>query len=93
MRCGRAPADSLEDGSQFRPRRMISWTHARVLRAIRVFGFFQGRAPGRRDWHGPQARDWPPIEIVESLFGSVTAAVRAAGLEPDPSGALDRRRR
>jgi hypothetical protein len=25
--------------------------------------------------------DWPPLDTVEGLFGSVDAAVRAAGLE------------
>jgi hypothetical protein len=26
--------------------------------------------------------DWPPLDVVEGLFGSVEAAVRAAGVEP-----------
>jgi hypothetical protein len=27
--------------------------------------------------------DWPPLATVEALFGSVEAATRAAGIEPE----------
>ena len=60
------------------------WTRAGVVRAIRAFAFFRGRAPTRQDWHGRMPDDWPPVETVERLFGSVGAAVSAAELELPP---------
>jgi hypothetical protein len=32
------------------------------------------------DW-SRRVDDWPPLEAVEALFGTVEAAVQAAGLE------------
>ena len=67
------------------PRRVqhkITWTRPAVLRAIKAFAFFRGRAPVPADWNQRMA-DWPPRATVEALFGSVEAAARAAGLNPD----------
>jgi hypothetical protein len=36
------------------------------------------------DW-SRRIDDWPPLEAVEALFGTVDAAVRAAGLERRPA--------
>jgi hypothetical protein len=59
----------------------VTWTRIGVVRAIRAFAFFRGRAPVPSDWRRRMGGDWPPQETVEALFGSVEAAVRAAGVE------------
>jgi hypothetical protein len=82
MRCGRPPVVLPHPAASEPPRQQqISWTRPGVVRALRAFTFFRGRAPTRQDWHGRMPDDWPPVDAVEGLFGSVTAAVRAAGLE------------
>ncbi|MET0836107.1 MAG: hypothetical protein ABWY97_04950 [Thermoleophilaceae bacterium] len=62
-------------------RRKHDWTRAGVVRAIRAFTFFRGRPPVPADWNGRLLEGWPPREIVVALFGSVPAAVQAAGVE------------
>jgi hypothetical protein len=57
------------------------WTRAGVVRALRAFEFFRGRAPSRDDWSQRMAPDWPPLAVVERLFGSLSEAVAAAGLD------------
>jgi hypothetical protein len=51
-----------------------------VARAIEAFVFFRGRLPVAADWNGRMA-NWPPLEAVERLFGSLEAAAQAAVLE------------
>ncbi len=63
-----------------RGRRKIEWTQPAVIRAIRAFAFFRGRAPVAGDWN-QRMSDWPPLGTVQTLFGSVDAAARAAGVE------------
>jgi hypothetical protein len=85
LRCGRAPQLSQQPGLAS-PRRApkITWTRTRVVRAIRAFAFFRGRAPVLTDWKSRMGDDWPPLATVKGLFGSVEVAVRAAGVErPD----------
>jgi hypothetical protein len=50
-----------------------------VARAFQAFAFFRGRAPVEADW-SRRMNDWPPLEAVLGLFGSVEAAAEAAGL-------------
>jgi hypothetical protein len=57
------------------------WTHAGVLRALRTFAFFRGRAPIHDDWSHRTTPDWPPLTVVEHLFGSLPDAVSAAGVD------------
>ena len=83
IRCGRArtvlpPAEAAPHPD----RRTITWTGPGVVRAIRAFAFFRGRAPTPQDWQERIPGNWPPVTIVERLFGSVAAAVSAAGVEP-----------
>jgi hypothetical protein len=84
LRCGRAVAQlsqvSLTPSAR-RRRRKQTWTRAGVIRAIRAFAFFRGRAPVPEDWKGRMGDEWPSLATVEALFGSVSAAVRAAGVE------------
>jgi hypothetical protein len=61
--------------------RTNEWTQAGVVRALKAFAFFRGRPPMRADWSGRMGDDWPGLETVQSLFGSVEAAVRVAGIE------------
>jgi hypothetical protein len=58
-----------------------SWTQAGVIRALKAFAFFRGRPPVLTDWGGRMGDDWPGLETVQGLFGSVEAAVRVAGVE------------
>jgi hypothetical protein len=64
-----------------RTRRTRTWTRAGVLRAIRTFTFFHARPPVPSDWNGRAPEEWPSIETVETLFGSLPAAVRAANTD------------
>ena len=57
------------------------WTQAGVIRALKAFAFFRGRPPVPDDWSGRMGDDWPGLETVQGLFGSVEAAVRVAGVE------------
>ncbi len=70
-----------------RTRANIHWTRPKVARALKAFAFFRGRAPLREDWHKRTPEDWPALETVEAMFGSLDAARRAAGLEPPSSRA------
>lgn len=65
-----------------RVRQKVTWTRPAVMRAIKAFAFFRGRAPVPSDWNQRMA-DWPPRATVVALFGSVEAAARAAGVRPD----------
>jgi hypothetical protein len=78
LRCGRPPALVPELGTAL-SERPVTWTRARVARAFRAFAFFRGRAPIAADW-GRRLDDWPPLEAVERLFGTLEAAAEAAGL-------------
>jgi hypothetical protein len=89
LRCGRAPSViAPEPLSPPRVRQKITWTRPAVMRAIRAFAFFRGRAPVPSDWNQRMA-DWPPRATVEALFGSVEAAARAAGVPPNAAPAND----
>jgi hypothetical protein len=79
LRCGRAPALVFEpaDPPQGEP---VTWTRAQVTRAIEAFAFFRGRPPVAADW-SLSADNWPPLETVEAMFGTIAAAVAAAGVE------------
>jgi hypothetical protein len=65
-----------------RPVKTGAWTEQGVIRALRAFAFFRGRAPVQADWSGRMADDWPRLETVLGLFGSVEEAAQAAGIEP-----------
>jgi hypothetical protein len=89
LRCGREPVVTSEPALT-QPARApkITWTRPRVVRAIRAFAFFRERAPVVGDWRRRMGGDWPPLESVEALFGSVDAAVRAAGVGRPSSRAV-----
>jgi hypothetical protein len=61
------------------------WTQPGVIRALRAFAFFRGRSPVAADWSGRMGDDWPRLETVVGLFGSVEAAVEVAGIESRPA--------
>lgn len=93
LRCGRSVilTAQLQPTPPRRPRRKEqTWTRAGVVRAIRAFTFFRGRPPAPADWNGRLQEGWPPRKTVEALFGSVPAAVQAAGVErrSPPSNAI-----
>jgi hypothetical protein len=84
LRCGRSPSPMPEPAVRRRPRHKVTWTRPGVLRAIKAFAFFRGRAPVPADWNQRMA-DWPSRATVEALFGSVEAAARAASLQTPAS--------
>jgi hypothetical protein len=50
------------------------------VRVIRAVMLFPGRPPGYDDWTLAMGPEWPPLEVVEALFGSLDTllvAVRA----------------
>jgi hypothetical protein len=81
--CGRLlPAARQPERARVRVGPSNPWTRAGVVRALRAFAFFRGRAPARGDWNERMGKDWPPLSIVEQLFGSLPNAVFTAGLAP-----------
>jgi hypothetical protein len=83
LRCGRALSLLPEPGAK-PPKPELTWSRAHVARAFHAFAFFRGRAPVVADW-SRRIDDWPPLEAVEALFGSLEAALQAAGLERSPA--------
>jgi hypothetical protein len=79
LRCGRS-LTLVGDAGAPAARQEPAWTRASVERAFQAFEFFRGRAPVEADW-SRRVNDWPPLEAVEGLFGSVEAAAEAAGLQ------------
>jgi hypothetical protein len=54
------------------------------VRVIRAFMFFRGRAPGYDDWTVAMGPEWPPLEVVEALFGSLDTLLVAARATSQP---------
>jgi hypothetical protein len=79
LRCGR-PLSLLPEPSAEPRKHEVTWSRAHVARAFQAFAFFRGRAPVVADW-SRRMDDWPPLDAVESLFGTLESALRAAGLE------------
>src|SRR3954462_13796065 len=79
FRCGRVPA-LMPEAADTPPGEPVTWTRAKVTRAIEAFAFFRGRAPVASDW-SRRMECWPPLEIVQAMFGTVDAAAAAAGLK------------
>jgi hypothetical protein len=80
--CGRPPVLVPEPAVARRSAaKTHDWTQAGVVRALKAFAFFRGRAPVPADWSGRMGDDWPRLETVLGLFGSLEAAVRVAGIE------------
>jgi hypothetical protein len=92
LRCGRWLSVGPEpEPPPWRLPRRERWTRAGVIRAIRAFAFFRERTPVRADWNGSLDHDLPSLSTVEALFGSLVAALHAAGLPahaPTDSAAL-----
>jgi len=85
LRCGRLLVSLPEPAVVPRSAKTHDWTPAGVIRALKAFAFFRGRAPIRADWSGRMGNDWPTLETVLDLFGSVEAAVRVAEIEAQPA--------
>ena len=79
LRCGR-PLSLVPEPSAEPPKHEVTWSRAHVARAFQAFAFFRGRAPVGADW-SRRMDDWPPLHAVETLFGTLEAALQAAGLE------------
>jgi hypothetical protein len=83
LRCGR-PLSLLPQPNAEPPKHEVNWSRAHVARAFQAFAFFRGRAPVVADW-SRRMDDWPSLDAVEALFGTLEAALRAAGLERSPA--------
>jgi hypothetical protein len=83
LRCGRMLVALPESEGLPSRRPQPNWSQAGVIRALQAFAFFRGRPPEQADWNSKMAEDWPALATVVGLFGSVDAAVRAAGLEQE----------
>lgn len=81
LRCGRLLVSRPEPAFTRIMPRTHDWTRPGVIRALRAFAFFRGRAPVHADWAGRMGNDWPALETVLGLFGSIEAAVQVAGLQ------------
>jgi hypothetical protein len=87
LRCGRTlpqappalrPRERRED-------RANPWPREGVIRAIRSFRFHRGRFPHELDWKVEDGNAWPSVAAVEGLFGSLPAALAAAGADHENS--------
>ena len=58
-----------------------SWTDAEILAALRRYRDEFARAPAKQDLDWPP-QGYPSARTVRRHFGSFTAGIRAAGLEP-----------
>jgi hypothetical protein len=80
VRCGH----SVPAAPQEMPRKRRSpldgnpWTPAGIVRALRTYQFFVGRAPTPTDWSFEDDGDWPSVATVARVFGSFDTAVQAA---------------
>jgi hypothetical protein len=63
------------------------WTRAGIVRALRTYEFFVGRAPTAKGWSFETDQEWPSVRTVVGAFGSFEAAVEAARLKPARSPA------
>jgi hypothetical protein len=70
------------------------WDRDRIVAALQRDAKRRGRAPTRKEWEkapparqpGYRHRARPTSATVEAVFGSWSAGLAAAGLEPRPSG-------
>ncbi len=77
------------------------WTRERLVEAIQDFAARYGRPPSAPDWNPSHTRRmgqteraerfyvdgcWPHLATVQSVFGSWSAAIRAAGFPSNPVG-------
>jgi hypothetical protein len=77
VRCGRT---IYRASQRAQTPRKTAWTRAGVNRAIRAFVFFRGRAPMVADWEAGMDPQWPTLDVVHELFGSLPAAIESAGI-------------
>jgi hypothetical protein len=84
VRCGHSvPFPAAAVPAEVMPRRHSTaarWTRAGVVRALRAYKFFVGRAPTPTDWSFEDDSEWPSVKTVVSLFGSFETAIAAAGV-------------
>jgi transcriptional regulator with XRE-family HTH domain len=80
------------------------WSRDRIVAAIRNWRDLTGEAPTVLDWSPAHADDehpgaarflaepgrWPSVAAAQAHFGSFSAAIEAAGVEPAPRGARTR---
>lgn len=64
----------------------LYWTKTRIIRAIQLWYEENGYPPVWRDWAKRKglAADYPVSTTVRQTFGSWNAAIKEAGLMPQP---------
>jgi hypothetical protein len=70
-----------------------TWNRADIITALRLAAEYQGRPPGKRDWHYQAAWEEPRRPCTPTVlrhFGSWNAALEAAGLRPQLHSAWSR---
>lgn len=72
---------------------MTNWTDEEILQAIRDWSTEHGKVPGYQDMNGTQGEGRPGASTAQKRFGTWTAAVRAAGLEPRVGGCQPEQRK
>ena len=73
------------EAAGLRPHRR-SWTREAVIEALQAWAREHGRAPLETEWRR-SGLEHPPAGTVKNVFGSWSAALRAAGLQPARHGA------
>lgn len=63
-----------------------TWTDETVVLAIRRWHAECGKPPSAQQWRTRGAGYWPPTTTAQRVFGTWSAAIRAAGFEPNPTG-------
>jgi hypothetical protein len=84
LRCGHRVPPATRSAPRTR-RSVIDgnpWTPAGIVRALRAYEFFVGRAPTTTDWSFEEDAGWPSATTVVRLFGSFEAALAAARVSP-----------
>jgi Homing endonuclease associated repeat len=75
-------------------RRRLPWTRERIIRALQADARRRGRPPTQVEWHQATSsrHGRPTAKTVAATFGSWSAGIAAAGLEPRPLGGQVRER-
>jgi hypothetical protein len=82
------------------PAANAKWTRDVIIAAIQGWAREHGSPPAATDWNSALARrrgrpprdieKYPPLSVVQDMFGSWSAGIEAAGFTPTPIGKYER---